>query len=74
MACEKCGDCCRQDLTSMMIYENLTIEQRDEIVKPRTKEQCCQLTKEGLCGIRIKYGEDAQCDVCRQRKCALGKW
>lgn len=66
--CTQCGECCRGDTTDIMIYENLTPEQRDTIWKPRTKDVCCMLV-DNLCRIELEFGHEAKPDICKQVIC-----
>lgn len=56
------------DLTKIMIYENLTPSQRDEVFRPRTKDKCCQLN--GIkCRIQETFGYEAKSDICKNSLC-----
>jgi hypothetical protein len=65
--CDKCGDCCRHSYPGMMIYENLTTAQKQEVWRPR-EEMCCQLAG-NLCNIEVMFGHEAKPDVCQQAEC-----
>ena len=64
-----CGECCLGEYPAkLMIYENLTKAQRDSVIKPRTKDKCCQ-TIDGKCEIHRLFGYEAKADICKNHLC-----